>query len=501
MGGAQRVISRMAAHWVAAGHDVTLLTTLCETADFYPLPAGVRRVTLVSPDAARSNWRRGLITRMGRWFATLVPSHWLAVLSGSCQPLALPSGADNRHGSLWSIVVTAIRVLACGLLALIRVAQSVVNLGRALLRRASDPMVKRIRDAAFPACARYRLLGSSHYPYALVLRLRNWRVRALRDVLSELRPDVVMSLLGSANIMTISASVGMRHRLIISERNDPTKQRLNSPWEELRPIIYPKADVISANTEEALGSMQRYCPQERLVYMPNPLIFGDAVGGGSRSKSLLFLGRLVHQKGPDILIDSFARFSRAVPDWRLEIAGDGPLGDELRARVRKLGLAERVIFHGAVDDPAPLLASCDIFVLASRFEGTPNALLEAMAHRMCCIVTDASPGPLKLIDDGVSGLVVRTECVESLSNAMSRLALDERLRVALGAAAFDRVQEFGLESVASIWDQILFPDGAASHRTHASLDGQRSDRGIELDMLGEGPDGKAAGVENEAACI
>ena len=75
-----------------------------------------------------------------------------------------------------------------------------------------------------------------------------------------------------------------------------------------------------------------------------------------------------------------------------------------------------------------------------------------------CIVSDASPGPLRLIDDGSTGLVVEVDSVDALAHAMERLSRDERLQHELGEAAFDRVQAFGMTHVGPVWDPILFPD-------------------------------------------
>ena len=134
------------------------------------------------------------------------------------------------------------------------------------------------------------------------------------------------------------------------------------------------------------------------------------------------------------------------------------MAEELQARVRDLGLSRDVTFHGVVADPSPLLATSRIFVLPSRFEGTPNALLEAMAHRIACIVSDASPGPLRLIEDGTSGLVVETDSATSLADAMTKLSREERLRCEMAGAGLERVREFGIDRVGPIWDRILFPD-------------------------------------------
>ena len=162
------------------------------------------------------------------------------------------------------------------------------------------------------------------------------------------------------------------------------------------------------------------------------------------------------QKAPDVLIEAFASFAQTAPDWRLHLAGDGPMAENLRTRAAVLGLTDTITFHGLVADPTPLFATCRIFVLPSRFEGTPNALLEAMANRLPCIVSDASPGPLRLIEQGVSGLVVATGSVESLADAMKKLSADEQLQRELGDAGFRRVREFGIDRVGLIWDRILF---------------------------------------------
>jgi glycosyltransferase involved in cell wall biosynthesis len=213
--------------------------------------------------------------------------------------------------------------------------------------------------------------------------------------------------------------------------------------------------VITANSHGAIEHMQHYCASAKLGYVPNPVVELTRLNR-PRSNAVLFLARLVPQKGPDILIDAFAKFVRENPDWSLQIAGDGPMDSELKSRVRSLEIEDRVFFHGRVKDPTDLLARASVFVLPSRFEGTPNSLLEAMAARLACIVTDASPGPLRLIQHGVSGLVVKTEDATELASALHQLAQDPEMRQKLGQAAWTRTRAFGLENVARDWERLLF---------------------------------------------
>jgi glycosyltransferase involved in cell wall biosynthesis len=155
-------------------------------------------------------------------------------------------------------------------------------------------------------------------PYLSLLRVSVWGVPGLRNLLREIEPDVVLSFLGATNIITIAAAKDLPSRVVISERNDPSRQQLNPPWEGLRPLIYPVADVVTANSHGAVEHLQGYCASTTLAYVPNPVVIPDE-GSRQQGNSILFLARLVHQNGPDILIDAFARFVKDNPDWSLEI--------------------------------------------------------------------------------------------------------------------------------------------------------------------------------------
>ena len=423
----------MAGYWADCGHDVTVVTIYDDVPDFHRLDPKAKRIKLCPP--------RGPWVRVRSFIARQI----------------IEGNSPSTHGEHST---GSDRQARRG-----RPLDGLRSRYMALERRAAE---------LFGVAARHRLLGRSSRAYASVLRVRHWPVRALRDVLTRTDPDVVVSLLGETNIVTVAASTGLRHRVVISERNDPSRERLDAPWDDLRPIFYPVADAVSANSHGALVSMRAYCPEAKLCYVPNPVRLPAHVEDATRSDAVLFLGRLAPQKAPDVLIEAFARFRQAAPTWTLHLAGAGPLADPLHARVHDLGLREHVRFHGVVD-PAPLLARCRIFVLPSRFEGTPNALLEAMAHRLPCIVSDASPGPLRLIQDGTTGLVVETGSTEQLTAAMTALSRDDRLRRALGDAAHERVREFSLDRVGPIWDQVVFshdPREPAAARTGAPATGR-----------------------------
>ena len=96
-----------------------------------------------------------------------------------------------------------------------------------------------------------------------------------------------------------------------------------------------------------------------------------------------------------------------------------------------------------------------MFVLPSRFEGMPNALLEAMAQGLAVVVTDASPGPLEEIEQGVNGFVVPSEDAAALALRLEQLASDPALRETLGNAARQRLQARSWSVLGPIWDRVL----------------------------------------------
>ena len=160
------------------------------------------------------------------------------------------------------------------------------------------------------------------------------------------------------------------------------------------------------------------------------------------------------QKGIDVLLKAAARAFAKLPDWKLVIIGEGPLREELQALAQDLGIAARVEWLGYIDDPISYLKTAKFFVLTSRFEGSPNALLEAMACRLPAVVSDASPGPLELIGDD-AGLIVPAEDVDATAAAIVALATDENLRERLGEAAARRTEEHQLDRAMPVWLKLL----------------------------------------------
>ena len=144
---------------------------------------------------------------------------------------------------------------------------------------------------------------------------------------------------------------------------------------------------------------------------------------------ILALGRFHKNKAFDVLIRSLVDVRGAV----LWLAGDGPLWVALRALARELGVADRVRFLGWRDDVADLIASADILVCPSRHEPLGNVVIEAWAQGKP-VVAASSDGPLHLIRDGETGILVPVDAPAALAAALSRVSGDSELAGRLGAA-------------------------------------------------------------------
>jgi glycosyltransferase involved in cell wall biosynthesis len=166
-------------------------------------------------------------------------------------------------------------------------------------------------------------------------------------------------------------------------------------------------------------------PQESL---PTPI---------RKERKVVCVARLEYAKGIDILLHAWGQMMRTWDEDLapvLQLVGDGSLRARLSWLAEQLGIQDSVLFLGTCGDVLELLHGADVFVLPSRWEGLPNALLEAMAAGLPCVATRVS-GSEDVIADGVNGLLVATEEPLALAEALQRLLTDTELNLRLREAA------------------------------------------------------------------
>ena len=285
---------------------------------------------------------------------------------------------------------------------------------------------------------------------AVVENLR--RVHKLRAAIRGTGARTVLSFVAGTNVLALFATRGLGLRVVVSERNDPARQPIGRVWALLRRASYGWADVVTANSAGAVATLSAFVPRGRLRFIPNGVALAQSPA--PREPVFLAVGRLSHQKGFDVLLEAFALASPKLAGWRLIVLGEGELRAILADQARRLGIEGLVEMPGAVADPAAYYARAAVFVLSSRFEGTPNALLEALASGTPAIVTDTVSIAAGLVASGAALLVPAGSAV-ALSDALCEFAANPPLRNRAAAAAVASVQDQSLDSVLVLWNQAL----------------------------------------------
>lgn len=241
------------------------------------------------------------------------------------------------------------------------------------------------------------------------------------------RPDVVFSTLGHLNLALaiIRPFLPNGVRYVARESNVVSEviRGYRSPpiWKWAYRRFYGRFDTVVCQSRDMRDDLVANfsLPTFKTIVIHNPvdteriralaaepLVTGIEMVGcedGERDINLVAAGRLVHQKGFDLLINALSLCGN--PLLRLTILGDGPLRGELEHLAVKRGVAGKVRFVGFQKNPYPFFAQADAFVLSSRFEGFPNVVLEALACGTPVIATPA-PGGGREILEGAEGCIL-----------------------------------------------------------------------------------------------
>lgn len=304
--------------------------------------------------------------------------------------------------------------------------------------------------------------SSSSFVRAIMNNL--YRFYSLRRILSDIRPNVALAMMSSANITLAMAVFGIKNIVAIgSERTHPPQIPLGVAWEALRKYLYRRLDAIVALTEESAIWLRKNTQAREVVVIPNAAVwpvpeqepFASPLAISVEDKTLLAVGRLSEEKGFDGLIRVFKSISNLFPNWTLVIVGDGPRRGFLENLVASLELSERVFFPGRVGNVGHWYTAADIYVLSSSFEGFPNTLLEAMACGLPVVSFDCDTGPRDIIRHEIDGLLVTSSDWGALRNALSRLMGDQTLRASLGKRALDVRDRFSQDFIGDQWGDLF----------------------------------------------
>lgn len=192
-----------------------------------------------------------------------------------------------------------------------------------------------------------------------------------------------------------------------------------------------------------------------MTVIPNAATFPRTVAASLARKRVLAVGRLSAQKGFDRLLEAWARVAPAHPGWILDIAGTGPLEQQLRRQAAELGIESSVRFLGAVANMRSLYLTSSILAMTSRYEGLPMALIEAQTCGLPAVAMDCKCGPRDIISDGLDGFITPEADIGAFAARLSELMDNPHLLSDFGAHAFQASQRFDEDRVMQRWFNLF----------------------------------------------
>ncbi|WP_420080811.1 glycosyltransferase [Streptomyces sp. JL4002] len=313
-------------------------------------------------------------------------------------------------------------------------------------------------DAHPPSARRLRgIKGRLNAPERRRQAARRAQMRAKAERLSELlraaRPGAVvivtqvwaMEWVALADTKGLTV-IGMSHESFEASQKSSRGERVRRHYAEVDRLLVltpEDADLWIRAGMENVGSM------------PNPLPFMPAAPAPRTEKAVVCVGRLAFEKGVDLLLDAWADAAPLHPDWVLKVYGAGVEEPVLRAHSASLGLEDSVRWMGSTDDVLGALTSASVFAQASRAEGFPITLLEAMAAGLPVAAFDCAPGVREIVEHGEDGLLARLGNTMELAGHLHALMSDRELRDRLGDNAFRSVRRYSGAEITDRWEELF----------------------------------------------
>lgn len=282
-------------------------------------------------------------------------------------------------------------------------------------------------------------------------------VAGIRRHLKQHRIDVLIQVDTMLSLFALPAALGLEVRHIAWEHChfDEDLGRRARRWARRLAARYCEQIVVLTERDRKRW-MDALQPRSAVVYIPNPLPFPIPEQPAPRtSKTVLAVGRLVHTKGFDILLNAWAIVQQHAPDWKLMIVGEGEERPALEALRDRLGLGDSVTLPGIYPDITQAYEQASIFCLSSRYEGFGLVLIEAMAFGLPIVSTACETGPRELLEDGRDAVMVGVGDHLALANALVQLISNRSEVDRLGLSARRKAMQFSIGQIIWTWGTLL----------------------------------------------
>ena len=314
-----------------------------------------------------------------------------------------------------------------------------------------------------------KYFGKENYIRKLTRRffkIKEYKKR-VAELLEEIRPDITITTLGGLDIEFVndlkdgSIKIGELH-FPGTFRRIQTRKMYSSLFTNL------VAEIITTGFIKKCKKLKRlvvlteeeksfWDDTRNILVIPNPLPFVSEKFSTTENKKAIAVGRLVYEKGFDMLIEAWKKVAEKHPDWELDIFGnDWGQKDALLQLITDNHLENEVKLCEPVKDIQNVYPEYSMFILPSRYmEALPMVLLEAMACGVPLVAFDAPCGPKDVIREGKNGFLIKTGEIDVLADKINRLIESPDMRKTMGHTAAEMSVDYRVEKIMARWDQLF----------------------------------------------
>jgi len=224
-------------------------------------------------------------------------------------------------------------------------------------------------------------------------------------------------------------------------------------WAILRKIFFRRLDSVVSLTNIDLSKFKKL--NNNSIVIPNSILLVSEKIAPLKNKQILFIGRMVSDKGYDLLINVLKKVNKIHPDWNFRIIGDGPLKNNILKEIELSGLKEKVSLLPTTDSIIEEYLNSSIYLMTSRTEGLPMVLLEAQSCGLPIVSFDCETGPSEIVVDNENGFLINCFDIEKMAQKICLLCSDYNLRTIFGKNAVENVKKFSPEAVNLKWKMLF----------------------------------------------
>lgn len=275
----------------------------------------------------------------------------------------------------------------------------------------------------------------------------------IRRCVLHIKPDTVMTFGDGLNARVILALFGTKFPVFIADQTSPD-YKFKASVLLMKKFLYPFSAGMIAQTKFAADyKKSQFKNKLNIKVIPNVMRQMRRFDV-EKEDIVLFVGRFAWEKGPDRLIKAFSDIKDR-DDWKLLMAGSGPLLEDMKKLTKELGINDRVQFLGKVKNVDLLYSRASIFVMPSLLEGFPNSLMEAMAAGLPCISFDSFPVH-EIMKDGEEGIVVNDGDIDALAKSIEFLMNNPSERKRLGNNAMYIKERLSIKKIGEQYLKFIF---------------------------------------------